>query len=110
MTDILQLPGWEATGTRTELAMSIIDIVRSGGVVYLVAGTTKNGEPRMVPVHPDAVADLKHLPFTLHWRTYSRDFDQARVAVGLPHIRLHDLRHSVVRPGLARQARQGGDS
>lgn len=79
-------------------------------MVYLVAGTTKNGEPRMVPVHPDAVADLKHLPFTLHWRTYSRDFDQARVAVGLPHIRLHDLRHSVVRPGLARQARQGGDS
>jgi integrase len=71
------------------------DVVRANGVTYLVAGTTKNGAPRMVPVHPDAVADLAHLPFTLHWRTYGRDFEQARTALGMDHIRLHDLRHSL---------------
>lgn len=71
------------------------DIVRADGVTYLVAGKTKNGAPRMVPVHPDAVADLKHMPFDLHWRTYSRDFDAARAQLGMTHIRLHDLRHSL---------------
>lgn len=71
------------------------DIKRENGITWLNVGTTKNGSPRMVPVHPEAVPDLKRLPFTLHWRTYYSDFEQAREKIGRPDVRMHDLRHSL---------------
>ena len=43
MTDILQLPGWEATGTRTELAMSIID--NEGAAVWSWQGIRAEESP-----------------------------------------------------------------
>lgn len=56
---------------------------------------SKNGTPRMVPVHP-RIAHLVRgtwpLPVT-KW-TVSKDAKAAFRAVGLGHARLHDLRHS----------------
>ena len=62
---------------------------------WLSAGTTKNGTPRMVPVHPAIRRDLKRLPFTRHWREYYAAFERARAKVGMKHLRMHDLRHSL---------------
>lgn len=53
---------------------------------------TKNGSPRVVPIHPKA-ASAARVPLTPRsqvdywWR-------KARAAVGLDHVTLHDLRHS----------------
>lgn len=60
----------------------------------LVLADTKNGDRRAVPVHPKAQRLLKFVPFTAPKITLQRGFQRARVRAGLPHIRLHDLRHS----------------
>ena len=72
------------------------DVVRRDGVTYLLVGKTKNGLPRMVPVHPAALADLRRLPFDKHHhRTYYEEFEVARVKIGRPEVTMHDLRHSL---------------
>lgn len=71
------------------------DVIRQGNTVFLAVGKTKNGTPRMVPVHPAARASLKRLPFTAHWRTYYTEFEAARAAIGRPEVTMHDLRHSL---------------
>lgn len=71
------------------------DVTRRKGVYWLTAGKTKNGTPRMKPIHPHAVWALKHMPFKLHWRTYFKKFDRARRELGLRHVNPHDLRHSL---------------
>ena len=71
------------------------DVIRVGRITFLRVGMTKNGSPRMVPVHPSAVKDLRRLPFTRHWRTYYAEFETARVAIGRPEVTMHDLRHSL---------------
>lgn len=71
------------------------DIRQLDGTTWLYAGTTKNGSPRMKPVHKDALWALKHIPFTMHWRTYYKYFERARKELGLDHIWAHDLRHSL---------------
>lgn len=71
------------------------DVKVSRGQIWLSAGTTKNGTPRMVPVHPAIRSSLKFLPFTRHWRDYYAEFERARKKAKLPHVRMHDLRHSL---------------
>lgn len=71
------------------------DIIKKGRTHWLNVPTTKNGQPRMVPVHPAAVRDLKYLPLPLHWRTYYADFERARETIGRPDLHMHDLRHSL---------------
>lgn len=71
------------------------DLTKVDGVWWMRVGVTKNGKLRMVPIHPKAVASLKHIPFALHHRTYYADFQQARLAIGMPTLRMHDLRHSL---------------
>lgn len=71
------------------------DVKVNRGQAWLLAGTTKNGTPRMVPVHPAILPALKLLPFTRHWRDYYAAFERARKAAGLEHVRMHDLRHSL---------------
>jgi len=70
------------------------DIIKDGADWWLQVPTTKNRQPRMVWLHPGCRADLKWLPFCLHWRTYYTRFEQARAALGRPDVVLHDLRHS----------------
>lgn len=60
----------------------------------LVLVDTKNGDRRAVPVHPKAQHLLKRLPIEAPKRTLQRGFERARMRAGLPHIHIHDLRHS----------------
>ena len=71
------------------------DLVRAGRVTWLKIADTKNREPKMVPVHPAITEDLKRLPFAHHWRTYYAAFEIARQRANLPHVNMHDLRHSL---------------
>lgn len=63
-----------------------------GGRLFL--SDTKNGEQRLVPAHPRVRVLLRYLPLTTARITLQRGFQRARVRAKLPHIRIHDLRHS----------------
>ena len=60
----------------------------------LVLEDTKNGDRRVIPMHPRLRVLLRYLPLTTQRITLQRGFQRARVRAGLPHIRIHDLRHS----------------
>jgi integrase len=77
------------------LPRTTADLERRGREIWLKAGTTKNGTPRMAPVHPEARWALEQLPFERHWRDYYKEFEAARKAAGMRHVRAHDLRHSL---------------
>jgi integrase len=77
------------------LPLTPASIKRRGRELWLDVGLTKNGTPRMVPVHAAIRADLGRLPFTRHWRDYYSAFEAARKRAGLDHVRMHDLRHSL---------------
>lgn len=64
----------------------------SGGALHLA--DSKNGERRSIPVHPRLRTCLRFLPVTAPRTTVEKDWQQARAAVGLAHVHLHDLRHS----------------
>lgn len=59
---------------------------------FFVLADTKNGEPRIIPMHP-AILTAARVPMP---RRSEIDYywPMARVACGLEHVRLHDLRHS----------------
>lgn len=71
------------------------DVRRLGRELWLDVGPTKNGTPRMVPVHDAIRPCLRYLPFTKHWRTYYAEFETARKKANLPKITMHTLRHSL---------------
>lgn len=62
----------------------------------LVLTDTKNGERRVLPIHPKLkrLGVLAKLPLTTPKITLQRGFQRAREAAKLPHIRIHDLRHT----------------
>lgn len=65
---------------------------------FIVLGAdTKTGRPRLVPI-PDQIKSLvKDLPLPLPKSTNNllrTEFESAREALGKPHIRFHDLRHT----------------
>jgi integrase len=66
-----------------------------GGHWVLVIEDSKNGQPRVVPVHQRIVHLVRgHWPLqTTKW-TVSKKVKTALRAEGLGHARLHDLRHS----------------
>ena len=58
---------------------------------------TKNGEDRLVPIHPRIAHIIRSRalwPIGLHESTVSHYTKRALQAAGLGHARLHDLRHS----------------
>lgn len=55
---------------------------------------TKNGERRSVPVHSKILCCMRYVPFTAPKSTLDRAWQRARAAAGMPHVHLHDLRHS----------------
>lgn len=80
--------------------MRVGEVLRSAAVDYdgmlaLSVADSKNGQPRIVPVHPR----IAHLvrgdwpPAVTLW-TASKATKAAMRSVGLGHARLHDLRHS----------------
>ena len=62
---------------------------------------TKNGETRAVPLSTTAIRVIKNQPrgigtskvFSITPRQLRKEWDAARIAAGIPNIRLHDLRH-----------------
>lgn len=68
----------------------ILEAERQDGMFLLE--DTKNGEPRHVPMHPKIRAAAKVGPRN-KWNV-SKEFKAAAVAVGMGHLRFHDLRHS----------------
>lgn len=70
-------------------------IIRRAGEVWLLIPRTKNDAPLMVPVHRDARAALRAIPFDRDEHRYYAEFDAARRAIRRPEVRIHDLRHSL---------------
>lgn len=62
------------------------------GTAWVLADT-KNGNPRIVPIHPRvAVCARKFKTMSKH--TLTRNWENARNAAKLNHLHFHDLRHS----------------
>lgn len=81
---------------RAELLPRIAaDVRKNGDDVWLYLGKTKNGTERMKWVHPDARADLRHIPFSRGYSAFYPQFRAARAAIGMPQLNPHDLRHSL---------------
>lgn len=60
----------------------------------LMLRDTKNGSPRVVPVHFRIRRYVRMLPFQTPKITLQRAVERARKRCGLEHVRIHDLRHS----------------
>lgn len=57
-------------------------------------GTSKNGEPRLVPLLPKLKQHVKQVPFARTVDSLDTEFRRARAAAGLVDFRFHDLRHT----------------
>lgn len=55
---------------------------------------TKNGDRRIVPVHPRLTTVLKHLPLSTKRSTIQSQWRRVRSLVGMDHVHIHDLRHA----------------
>ena len=77
------------------LPLTPVNVKRVKGDLWLDVGMTKNGTPRMVPVHPAIRGCLKWLPWSRSDTAFWVLFDRARKKAGMPEFRLHDCRHSL---------------
>lgn len=57
-------------------------------------GTTKNGRPRIVPIHPRIAVVARRIRFTIKPHKLKDEWEKARLKAGYPDLRFHDLRHS----------------
>jgi len=57
-------------------------------------GKTKNGDPRLIPVHPKIASALKFIPPKVAKTTIQDHFREARQKAKLEKYTFHDLRHS----------------
>lgn len=57
-------------------------------------GMTKNGLPRIIPIHPKLASVIRHWPLTPARSTAENDYRKARDAAGFREVHFHDLRHS----------------
>lgn len=74
------------------LRLQPADIVSGSAIVDSRA---KSGKGRAVPLPPQALEIARNrLPWAMTEKTLRTAFERARVAVGLPGVRLHDLRHA----------------
>lgn len=82
------------TGMRvSELLNLRPDQVRDGAI--FLDARTKTGRPRAIPVLPPGHRYLHYVPIGISYNGLRTAFDKAKRASGLPHVRLHDLRHTV---------------
>lgn len=65
--------------------------VRAGNFVL---ADTKNGEPRIVPIHPKLRSAVARFDQSIAKITIQQAFTRTVRAIGLSHLHLHDLRHS----------------
>ncbi|KIP14466.1 phage integrase family protein [Burkholderia sp. MSHR3999] len=57
-------------------------------------GRTKNGRPRLVPIHPRIAVIARRMTFTIPPWKLKDEWNKARTKAGHPDVRFHDLRHS----------------
>jgi integrase len=57
-------------------------------------GTSKNGRPRIVPIHPKIAATTRGIRFTITAKALKYRWTVAREKAGYDDVRFHDLRHS----------------
>ncbi|WP_430229236.1 tyrosine-type recombinase/integrase [Paraburkholderia tropica] len=57
-------------------------------------GTTKNGRPRIVPIHPKIAATARRIRFTITAKALKYRWTVVRARAGFDTLRFHDLRHS----------------
>lgn len=62
--------------------------------IITLTSKTKNGRPRSIPLIEELFWVMDGLPFTIHDEALRDDWEQAREAIGMPHVRMHDLRHT----------------
>ncbi|SDR18321.1 Site-specific recombinase XerD [Paraburkholderia fungorum] len=55
--------------------------------------TTKNGRPRIIPIHPRIAVLARRIRFTIPIWRFEDEWQFARVAAGHPSTKFHDLRH-----------------
>jgi integrase len=55
---------------------------------------TKNGKPRIVPIHPRIAVLTRRIRFTVSANVFGNHFEAARDAAGFPGTHFHDLRHA----------------
>lgn len=61
---------------------------------YLLRGDqTKNGKPRIIPIHRKIAVLARRIKFTIDGDRFSGEWDHARELAGYPDTRFHDLRH-----------------
>lgn len=78
---------------RSEILRLTPEMIR--GDLILLDAQTKSGRPRAVPMPPQAVEiAARRVPFTIGISLLHKVFNEARIAAGLPHVHLHDLRHT----------------
>ena len=82
------------TGWRISEVLEAVPVETASGLALSIPDT-KNGLPRMVPVH-NKIEHLvrRHWPPQITKWTVSKETKKALRACGLGHVRLHDLRHS----------------
>lgn len=82
------------TGMRIgELLRVTQDDVMDGAIA--LDARTKTGRPRIVPILPPGARYLRYLPIKMTYDGFRSAFDKAKLRAGLPHVRIHDLRHTV---------------
>jgi len=98
--------GGEAGQMGDLIRFAVLTGLRRGEILRLTQGNvvngavvldsnTKSGRPRVVPLPPQACKiAARRLPFTLGVSTINERYQAAREAVGMPAVRLHDLRHA----------------
>lgn len=61
----------------------------------ILDSNTKSGRPRVIPLPPQAAQIARtRIPWPLTVWEYRNGFERAREAAGMPHVRIHDLRHT----------------
>jgi integrase len=54
---------------------------------------TKNGRPRIIPIHPRIAALARRVRFTIKVKKFETEWIKAREVAGHPETKFHDLRH-----------------
>lgn len=85
--------GYCYTGARRSELLHLADGAFKNGMLSFSAAT-KGKKARSVPVPAHAAGVFSRLPFSCSAHLLRREFEQAREAAGLSHVRLHDLRHT----------------
>jgi integrase len=65
----------------------------SGMRLSEILGTTKNGKPRIVPIHPKIAVCTRRIKLHITPASFDHYWIVARTKAGYTHTRFHDLRH-----------------